>query len=272
MPRKKAIKSLADSPPIQELMGILKENNKDTAGLTALLSYVKQMEDFVKSAEGRITDMQSQLTDMKEIQKHPIKTALTNTTESLDAGVAGIRAQLNRIKESIVEACKNAITTFKKVGITALDKLASFFNIKQGLEAIQKSTESGMNRCDKAVARVETFSKEYHATGKHLKNLLRMIVGKDPIDTEKGMGKPAKHLCATYKAEKNCLGRISDMAEKAIVGLNELGKNANEIRQERKKPAIDEHIASFEKKAEKINAEKSKVVDFKPKQQEELLA
>jgi len=67
---------LADNTNVQELFSIMKENGKDTAELTALLGYVKQMENFVKSAEGQIADMKSQIMDMKEIQKHPIKTAL----------------------------------------------------------------------------------------------------------------------------------------------------------------------------------------------------
>src|SRR5215469_7585049 len=80
---------LATNPHVQELFGILKENDKDTAGLNALLAYVSQMEGFVKSATEQISGMKNQIEDMKEIQKHPIKTALQNTCNSLETRVTG---------------------------------------------------------------------------------------------------------------------------------------------------------------------------------------
>ena len=271
--------SLSDNITVKELLEVLKENGKDTAGLHALLSYVKDMENYVKSAEDQISDMKSQIGEIKEIQKHlgripeqatqsptrAVKTALNNAAESLEAKVTGIKTQLSKICNGIIEGCKNALTAVKETGVTALDKLANFFHIKQGFEAIQKDTTTGMNRCDKSIANIENFAKEYHQAGRSILNMARMLIGKDPIATPKEMGVLAKAMCVPYKAEKKCLNAIHSAAGKAISKLEELSKDANEIRQERKGINAEDRIAAYEAKAEKLNTAKSdKVLDPKP--------
>ena len=284
--------ALAENPYVQELFSVLKENSKDTAGLTALLGYVKQMEDFVKSAEGQIGDMKSQIGEMKEIQKHPIKTILKITAESLQAKVTSIKDQLNKIRSSIVEACKNTLTAVKNTGVTALDKIAGFLSIKKACEQIQKDCNQAMARCDKSVNQIEQFSKEYHKTGLHLKNMFRVILGREVIEQPKENGKLAKTICAPYKAQRKCLNSICKAATKAADKLGELGASADEIRKnrqaaqqtkqaqkERKDPAA-EHLATYEAKADKINAanaekaagKASNVIDFKPKIDEAVTA
>ena len=271
--------ALADNTYVQELFSVLKENDKDTAGLSALLGYVKQMEDFVKSAEGQIVDMKCQIGEMREIQKHPIKAVMQNTCESLEKQVTGIKAQLNKIKASIVEACKNVLTTVRDKGITVLDKLADFFKIRQACEKIQKDCNQAMTRCDKSVGKIEQFSKEYHETGLHLKNMFRVAIGKEAIDKPKANGELAKSMCAPYKMQKKCLDSICKTATKAIDKLDTLWISADDIRKERedkqagKNLGAEKHLAEFEAKAKQINAANadktadraSNVIDFKPK-------
>jgi len=275
--------TLADNASVQELFGVLKENNKDTAGLTALLGYVKQMEDFVKSAEGQIHEMKSQIGEISEIQKHPIKAALKNASESLETKVTGIKAQLNKIRSRIVEACKNTLTAFKNKGITALDKLADFLGIKKACEKIKKDCNQVIMQCDKSVAKIEQFSNEYHQTGLHLKNMLRVVVGRKAVlkPTENGM--LAKSMCAPYKALRKCLNSIRNAADKAINKLDALWINADDIRKERQATKLERkdpaaaHLATYEAKAKQINivnAEKaidkaSDVIGLKPKVQSE---
>ena len=278
---KSAVKTntLADNSHVQELFGILKENDRDTTGLSALLSYVKQMEDFIKSAEEQITDMRSQMAEMKEIQKHPIRTALNETAQSLDLRVTGIKAILESIKERIIEGCKNIIQAVKGTGVTALDKMADFFHIKQSFEAINKNCTESIERCDKSIATIKTFSREYHAMGLHLNNMGRMIIGRNPIETPKEMGMLAKSMCAPYNIGKKCLCGIRSAANKAVDKLEDLGRNSADIHRERqavkmRNSPCAEHIAAYEAKAKQINTEKAaekagKVIDFKPKPKDE---
>ena len=250
---------LAKNPYIQELFGILKENDKDTAGLNALLSYVKQMEKSIKSSEKQLSEMKSQLSDMKEIQKHPVKYALNNTVQSLEKRLSSIKIQLDKIREGIVNGCKNTINEVKNNGIVTLDKLASFFHIKQGFEIIEKNSSASIQDCNKAINKIESFSKEYHETGLHLKNMFRVAVGKEPLDKAKEVGIIAKTMCSPYKLERKCAMANCETAKKVMTKLEELSKSSEEIKVSKKQSA-KEHLAKCAEKAEKVNT--TNIVSF----------
>ena len=219
--------NLLENEHVKNLFSILQDNNKDSSGLMALINHVSGMEDFVKNAESKIADMKAQLADMKEVQDHPIKTALQNTIKALEAKVAEIKVQIGELKTNIVEGCKNAVTAFKEKGAAALDKLASFFKIKSGLQSIKNNTVKSTDNCDKAVAKIETFSTEYHKAGRAVKNMARMAIGKKPIDAVKESGKLAKVISAPYKAEKACLLGIRKQVDKMINALDNLEKGVD---------------------------------------------
>jgi thymidylate synthase len=191
------------------------------------------MENFVKQAENKISDMKSQLEEMKEIQNHPIKTALKNTIKALETKVAAIKEQIGELKANIIEGCKNAVAAFKEKGISALDKLASFFRVKTCLEKMKTSTVAAVKECDKSVAKIETFSKQYHTAGRAVKNMLRMVVGKEPIDAVKESGKLAKVMCAPARAEKACMLGIHKSCNSMLEKLEQLNQRADAKREEK---------------------------------------
>jgi len=236
---------LAESKDVNELLGILEENGKDVAGLTALLDQVKTMEDFCKQAEVKITDMKSQLDNMKEIQDHPIKYAIQNTVKAIASKVAEIKTHLSELKNNIVEGCKNAIAAVKDKGIVVLDKLASFFRIKTCLEKVNSCTVEVMKDCDKSIAKVEAFSQEYHKAGRGVKNMARMLVGKEPIDAVAESGKLAKAITAPARAEKSCMLGIQKAATSMMNKLEQLSQRASTIQDDRaatKKPTLMERL------------------------------
>ncbi|MCL2516937.1 MAG: hypothetical protein FWF15_00105 [Oscillospiraceae bacterium] len=239
---------LAENAHVKELLGILSGNGKDTSGLNALISHVSDMENFVKMAESKISDMKSQLDAMKEVQNHPIKTALQNTIKVLEAKVAEIKIQLSELKHNIVEGCKNAVLAFKETGASVLDKLASFFHIKDNLQSMSKEINAGVRQCDKAVAKIETFSKEYHKTGRNLKNMGRILIGKEPINAVKEFGKLAKVFSAPYKAHKVILVKIKKSLNKMAAKLETFEQTTAVKREERatakaeKKPSLAEKL------------------------------
>jgi len=237
---------LADNEHVKELFGILKENGKDAAGLNALINHVGEMENFVKLAESRIADMKSQLDTMKEIQDHPIKNALQNAIKALEAKVAEIKQHISELKTNIVEGCKNAVEAFKEKGAAALDKLASFFNIKGCLQSIEKSAAAVVKECDKSCVKIESFSKEYHMAGRHLKNMGRVLTGKPLIDTVKESGKLAKAMSAPQRGCKALMLAVRGKVNSMIAKLNNLSQNVEVKRGERepaaKKPPLMERL------------------------------
>lgn len=250
---------LMENEYVKELFSILQNNNRDTAGLDALLGHVKGMEDFVKLAEDRIADMKSQLDDMREIQNHPVKTALQNAIKTLEAKVEEVRKQLSELKSNIIEGCKNAVTAFKEKGITALDNLASFFHIKKGLQVIKNDIVKSVDICDKAVTDINTFAKEYHTAGRALKNMARVAVGKKPLDAQKEAGKLARAVGAPYRAEKACLLGMRKAVNAAIGKLEQLEQGAESKRNEKaatKKPTLTERINANKERIKRQEREK----------------
>ncbi len=253
---------LAQNEHVKELFAILKENGKDTSGLSALINHVSGMEDFVKQAENKIVEMKSQLDTMKDAQDHPIKTALQKTIKALETKVAEVKAQIAELKSNIIEGCKNAVSAFKEKGAAALDKLASFFHIKDGLQAIKNNTVKSVDTCDRAIVKIESFSKEYHTAGRAIKNMVRVMVGKPPVDAVKESGKLVKAVSVPYKAEKACLLGIRKQVDKMISALDKLEQSAETKRSERaakpKKPTLMERLDAKKEEIKQNELEKPK--------------
>ena len=249
---------LAENEYVKQLFGILQDNGRDTSGLSALIGHVTEMEGFVKRAEDKIADMKSQLAEMKEVQNHPVKTYLQNAIKTLETKVAEMKERIGELKNSIVEGCKSAVQAFKDKGIAALNNLASFFKIKNGLEDWNKGIDGIIRTDDKAVAKIEAFSAEYHSAGRAIKNMARVAIGKEPIDAKKEAGKLSKTLAAPYKAQKAVLVKLKGSIENAIKRLEQLGDTAAEKKAERalvKKPSMLEKLAANKERVEQAKRE-----------------
>ena len=237
--------ALTENTHVQELIAILKDNGKDVTGLLTLLEHVKNMEQFCNQAESKIDDMKLQLGEMKEIKNHPIRTALQNTIKSLDVKVGEVKAQLSILKTSIITGCKNAVEAFKEKGIEALDKLVSFLRVKSCLEKVNSCTASAVKDCDKAIKMVESFSLEYRKTGLSIKNMARILLGKEPLNTVAESGKLSKAFCAPARAERACMISIQETANSMIKDLEQLSEKANishDVSVTTKKPSLIERL------------------------------
>lgn len=237
--------ALADNEYVKELFGILHDNGRDTAGLAAILGHVQGMEDFVKQAEDKMADMKLQLETMKEIQSHPVKTALKNAIKALEGTVAQVKAQISDLKADIIEGCKNAVFAFKENGIAALSNITSFFRINDGLKSIKNDLIASINRCDKAVAKIDAFASEYHSAGLAIKNMARVAIGKPPLDAKKEAGKLSRAVAAPYKAHKSVLMGLRKSIDKTISALGKLEQHENArqtVRAAQKKPSLMEKL------------------------------
>ena len=253
---------LTENQYVNELFSILKDNNRDTSGLSALLGYVSGMESYIKRAEDTISEMKSQLSEMKEVQNHPVKTALQNAIKSLENKVAVVKELLSDLKNNIAEGCKNAVQAFKDKGITALDKLASFFHIKSGLQEWNKSIDGIIRTDNKAVAKIEAFAVEYHSAGRAIKNMARVAVGRQPIDAKKEAGMLVKVFAAPYKAQIAAVTGLKKSLNKMIARLDTLESKAVTKQAERKltkKPSLlgqlRENLALIEQQKRELPAQ-----------------
>jgi hypothetical protein len=232
---------LAENQYVQELFAILQDHGRDTSGLSALLVRVAEMESFVKSAEDKISVMKDQLAEMKEIQNHPVKTALQKAIKSLEHTVSVMKDQIGKLKSGIIEGCKNAVQAFKERGISALDKLASFFHIKSALKAIDKAAQTNIAACNKGIAHQTAYYAEFYKASRAIRNMGRIITGREPLPSQSETRRLEKAATAPYRAEKAINVKISELANAAAVKLENLDarraiKQAERIRE--RKPSL----------------------------------
>jgi len=253
-PEQSALGALEENEHVKELLGILDANGKDSEKefLTTLLSHCKNMETFCTKAEASIAEMKSQLDEMKELQN-----PLDGAVKELEARTGVMRQVLSKLKASIIETCKKVVTAFREKGVVALDNLSSRFGAKEYYMSMAECAKTDMKVCDKAIAKINAFSREYHKTVRDLKNMGRIMVGKIPVDTVKEPGKLAKLLCKPYiELQKSATASFRD-ARIAIISLDKRAKEAQAIRDRRStadKPSLRDTLKENGEKAARQNA------------------
>ena len=258
-------------PYVQELYVMLNDNGRDTALIDALINCVVNLEQNLSSSEKQLAAMKSQIDDMKEIQDNPVKHVLQNTVKGLEQDVKEAKGLLASIKDSIVQSCKNAVQAVKDTGIKAIDNLATFFKIKAPFQAMEKNANKSIDRCDKTINKIESFAQEYHKVGMGLKNMARVLVGKEKINTPNEVGKLATAIAAPYKLAREIAVENRNTAKEAISAIEELEERADNIRvdnaqlksdkadrgnNEQKKEAMTDRLESAKQRAQERNAER----------------
>jgi hypothetical protein len=239
---------IIENKHVKELLTILKQNNSPSMkDMLAIIGQISTMEKHLESAVNELAAMRTQLAEM-EAKNHPIRNTLQKAVIGMQAQILELRDKLAELKQSFIESCKNAVTAFKEKGISALDNVAKFFKIKPALESMRNNLDRDIRADDKAIAKIEAISTEYHEASRHLKNIGLAIIGKEPIKESKPMGIIAKALIAPCKAERNCLVSIKKNVEAAIDSVSRLEDRT-------KKPSIQ---ATMQKYSDQISQTQTK--------------
>ena len=213
---------LFDNEYVRELYTILNDNGKDTSGLTSLIKYINEMELFMMRAESKITEMNMQITNIKNNQDYINKGFLIKNTYLLMQAVHDVKEQLSTMKNNFIDGCKNAIEFIKEKGINALDRLASFFDLKNVMKNMNNDLKKIISIDEKIISKIGSFSNEYHSAGLAVKNMARIAVGKPTTDTKKEMGRFAKTLAAPYVKQKAILSKFVLSTNNAISSIEKL--------------------------------------------------
>ena len=121
--------------------------------------------------------------------------------------------------------------------------MARFFKVRPILEAMRDMLTKDIQYDDKAIAKIEVISTEYHQAGRHLKNMGRAMLGRDAAQEVKRPGKLAAVISAPFRAERSHFSRIKGHVEKSLNTLARLEERATE-----KKPSIREALATHNEK------------------------
>jgi hypothetical protein len=238
-----------DNDVVKELFSILKENGRDTSVLTAILGSVSEMEQQLSASADGLASMRRELSTMREERDHPVRTLLEKTSRSLSAKIGDLRTRLNAIKNGIVGGCKRAVEAFMDKGISALNNLAEFFDVKQNLLAQREGINACIEQAQTSIAKIEAVSAEVHATGRGIKNIGRAIQGKEAIPDIKPNGKLARLIETPYRSEINRLNRVLRSVNKTLASLDRLDKAAAKSA-EAERPSTRETMKRLQKQIE----------------------
>ena len=215
---------IAENEQVKELLALLKENN--TPGYEEFAKLI----DHVTVMEERLLETTEELKAMRhaiqEVQDHSLKSRLQQSYQKLEGNVDSLRQRISELKEQIVEGCKSILKDFKERGTVALNGITQFLHIRPALEAIQSAAEKSMQASDRAVARIDAFSAEYHEVGRHLKNMGRTLQGKPTMSEAKENGKIAAVFKGGFKVQRALIFSISRCAERSLNTLAWLGQTA----------------------------------------------
>ncbi len=236
--RAKQPPTIEENEHVKELLSILRERGSPSAkDLLAVLHQVGQMEKQLDAAVQELAAMRQELAEAQK-QNHPVKNAMQKAVITMQGQVLELRDKLAMLKQNVIEGCKNAVAAFKENGISALDNVARFFKVRPLLETMRDDLAADIRRDDKAIAKIEAISTEYHQAGRHLKNVGRAIVGKEAIQEAKPVGRVANAFAAPFRAERNRLCAVKGSVEKAIGAVARLEERA-------RKPSIKEAMQTF---------------------------
>lgn len=247
---------LMDNEHVKALFGILQDNRQNADDLLAVMQHMALMEQQLNAAVGELAAMRREVNDMH----HPVKTAVQKAIHSLSGKIDDAKEKLATLRESVVEGCKNAVAAFKEKGTAALDGLASFFHIRQGLESIDKAMDRSIRLDQQSIDKIAAVSAEYHEIGKHVKNLGRAIRGKEIVEDAKPMGNIAKAAQAPAKLDKAMSSGIQKAARSALAGLERLEQKAERQREAKaadgeKKPSVLGNLQAMKEQAAQAKAE-----------------
>lgn len=231
---KTATAPILENEHVKELLAIMRENNApSTQVFLAVLNQVGAMERQLDAAVKELAAMRRELNEARE-QAHPVKTALQIAVKTLDKNVTALRERLDAVRQTVIEGCKNAVDAFREKGISTLDNIVRFFKVRPMLESMRDDLGKSIRFSEATISNIELVSTEYHEAGRHIKNMVRAMAGKEAIQDAKSVGKLAKALEAPFKAERSCLVSMKKTVEAAIGNLARL--------EERTKPSIQKAI------------------------------
>ena len=246
---------LIENSYVSELLDLLDRCDRDASGLIALINHVTDMEQFVSRADEKLADMKSQLDKLKEVRDHPFKSTLQKAVAALEHRINAAKEYISGLKTKIAEGCKKALSAAHDKGVSALGSIASFFKLKDALSYCSKDFGVAINDCDRAISKIEAFSEQYQAAKSAVKNMGRVMLGKEPHELTVKVGKLASSLAGSYKVQRSIFIKMKSSADKAIVKLDELDKIGAAKRETEKKPSLMKKLAEKRDLAEQSKHE-----------------
>lgn len=169
---------LSEQPEIMELFRVLEENGmtKELQEVDSLVKYLESMESQFGQVLDELQEVRAQLTQMED---KGIGAATTRMVERAEDKVQEIGEQLIKVRNNLIQSAKYAVTVFQEKGTDALRNAVSAMKIPAMLSALKGSFYRGMESMNRNAEKMENISSEVHDIGGHMKNIGRILMGRE---------------------------------------------------------------------------------------------
>jgi len=222
---------------MEQFLKLLSENGRagQSEDLSRLLFYMDGMSRQLNAVHQELQAVKAQLA---QAQDAPQKTVLQNMVGGLQNKVRQAQEKLDGLREKIMQCAANAVESFKRASVTALDKAVSAMGIHKTLEAVQQNISGSLADARKNIEKIETLGHELRSVGGHLKNAGRAVTGKETQAVDGGQeGHFQAAVLAPMRTVHKMLSSMNNATLAAIGNVERLETAAENLR-EAKKPAV----------------------------------
>lgn len=233
---------LTENPSVVELFSLLSKSKaaEQYTEFSQLVFCVNAMEEQLNRTAKELSAVKKELHTLQKHLSKEDKSGLSNLTSSLEAAVRRAYQQLRGIRESVIHAAQTAVRGMKDTGVIGLHETLEALGVRKALTALQTHLNRTARAVETGIARIEAVRQEIQSVGGHMRNIGRVLSGKERREIRAGQMHdnaalaPLRHIhIALCKAE--------NLAGRAAGHLETLERTAHE-----KKPSIRETLKNYE--------------------------
>ena len=204
---------LNEHPQIAELMDTLENNemHKEKAEVQSLVDYIGDME---KTLTEMLDEMKNMRQEIELIHNNSLRAKCQNLVQKTEGKIKQGLALVVKVKDNFIQSAKNAVKAFKEKGKEAFRNAVKAMKVPETLDMLGKVFGKLSKEVEQDVIQVNAMQSELNNAKGHLKNIGRLLIGRDAKDAEQA------------KTDKGVLSRFGKVLDKIGKGFGNLSQKA----------------------------------------------
>ena len=202
---------LREHPQVAKLIDTLDKNDmhKEKAEVESLVDYIGDMEKTLTEMLKEMQDMRQEIT---LIHNNSLRVKCQNLVQKTEGKIKQGLALVVRVKDNFIQSAKNALTVFKEKGKEAFRNAVKAMKVPETLDKLGKVFGKLSKEVEQDVAQVNSMQSELNSAKGHLKNIGRLLIGREAKETEQA------------KSDKGVLSRFGKFLDKIGKGFGSLSQ------------------------------------------------
>ncbi len=242
-------KALSKEEIIQEMLGILNNNNKSQAAneLYEFCVYIDNMTKKMQDMTVELSEVRKQLREMQEdTLPNNLKKTLNDAADRLENRCREIKAQLFEVKDTVKTKAREVVADFKFRGKEALNKVSEVFGVKEKLQGIREKVKGSIEDSERTIRKINAFGEGMRDAGQRAANTFRTFADKSEVDYSQKQKKFSKTAVVRkpWEVQKKLLQSVKLHLDGAIDNVENLSMDVAIGRFERNNRAMEKEIRS----------------------------